>query len=83
MYYDVMVTETTIYNDGRKAKHTTETANSFSTKACAYAYLDGIQEWNEEEIKASVYRTKRSYLTINYSEPWGLINLSYTIRKRK
>lgn len=83
MYYDVMVTETTIYNDGRKAKMNTETANSFSKKGAAYAYLDGIQEWNEENIEMSVYRTKRSYLTINYSESWGIINLTYTIRKRK
>ena len=83
MYYDVMVTETTIYNDGRKAEHNIETANSFSAKSAAYAYLDGIQEWNEDDIKVSVYRTKRSYLTINYSEPWGIINLTYNIRKRK
>lgn len=83
MYYDVIVTETTIYNDGRKAKQNIETANSFSKKDAAYAYLDGIQEWNEEDIKVSVYRTKRSYLTMNFSEEWGIINLSYTIRKRK
>lgn len=81
--YNVMVTETTIYNDGRKAKQNVEKANSFRTKSAAYAYLDGIQEWNEEEINVNVYRTKRSYLTINYSKPWGIINLSYTIRKVK
>ena len=83
MYYDVMVTETTIYNDGRKTKQSIDTANSFSKRNAAYAYIDAIQEWCEEDIKKSVYRTKRSYLTINYSEPWGMINLTYTIRRRK
>lgn len=83
MYYDVIVTETTIYNDGRKEKMNIETANSFSKKREAYAYLDGIQEWNEEDFKVDIYRIKRSYLTINYFETWGIINLTYTIQKRK
>lgn len=60
-----------------------ETANSFSKKREAYAYLDGIQEWNEIMIKKFSYRTKRSYLIINYVEQWGIINLKYTIKKRK
>lgn len=83
MYYDVMVTETVTYNDGRETRHSIEIANSFSRKDAAYAYLDGIQEWCDEELRASVYRTKRSCLTIIYTYKWGLTNLSYTIKKRK
>ena len=73
MYYDVLVTETTIYNDGRKAKQNIETANSFSKKGSAYAYLDGIQEWNEEDIKMSkIEEQMRTEVAAHARDQYGI-----------
>ena len=83
MYYDVIVTETTIYNDGRKAKQVIETANSFNHKGSAYAYLDGIQEWNEEEIKASVNIDGRSFSDFDRSINSLIFTLPLTTRAIK
>lgn len=83
MYYDIKTQEFTIYNDGRKARFTdVENVASFKSMKECYAYLDGIQEWNEDDVKVSIYRTKKSYLMITYWTKWGTTNITYTIKKR-
>lgn len=83
MYYDIVSEEFTIYNDGRKPKISdVVVVESFNKKHECYAYLDGIQQWNEEEIKTSVNRPKKGWMMVTMIETWGTINITYSIRKR-
>lgn len=82
MHYDIVSEEFTIYNDDRKPKISdVVVVESFNKIYECYAYLDGIQQWNEEEINISVNRPKKGWMTVTMIEEWGTINITYSIRK--